>query len=578
MIKLCCWRSNHPAHNPPSPPFRDPPSPVSRRHAYQVVTTAGQAALVILGNAAYAAYQMSTTINSPTDDDLGRRAVLVLTHRDFMQAVADASRGMTATTALLRSQAGARQLLAPFDLPTATKQQVSMASTAAEAVCRYARIVTDLLVFRPQGGGAGSGGAGPRPASSVPADTRAACGALAESQLLAASAGAVLDDPGVGELPEAASRNVCLEMDKAAHNCGRAVLSVHLLSSATAQCGAHEGQRLAEGLLRALRHREVQRLQVALLDQLAVHAGMGAGLVVDDQGEQQGGQQEGQQACGWEGSSGTWWLAREEQRQGKVLGSGPRGGDGSGERDSEMHGRTAGWLEDVHCHVLCGTLLEWESVPAQLAGQAGVEARPPPLLVARLAARAAEALCRLCRGRGLGGAYAPAPTWELAKAQVGVEQHPKVVKVQLASHHPNPSLKRLPVPLCFAVLLCCRGSQAPRPLEGARQLSISTWDTECIKVYLEYLCVVPAGNYARHGTRPHGSRPAACCHGTCLPAVLAGGGRLGGGAAGGRSGGGHGATARRAAPAGVPSQLHRTTGEPRSVSTVELVTPMRIRR
>ncbi len=50
---------------------------------------------------------------------------------------------------------------------------------------------------------------------------------------------------------------------------------------------------------------------------------------------------------------------------------------------------------------------------------ARVEARPPPLLVARLAARAAEALCRLCRGQGLEGAYAPAPEWELARAQVG---------------------------------------------------------------------------------------------------------------------------------------------------------------
>ncbi len=46
-------------------------------------------------------------------------------------------------------------------------------------------------------------------------------------------------------------------------------------------------------------------------------------------------------------------------------------------------------------------------------------ARPPALLTARLAARSAEALCRLCRGEGLEGAYSPAPEWEFATAEVG---------------------------------------------------------------------------------------------------------------------------------------------------------------
>lgn len=81
--------------------------------------------LVLVGNASHAAYRVANTANSPTDNDLGRRAVQALTHRDFMQALADGSRAITTTTtALLRSQAGARQLLSPFELRAATEHQV----------------------------------------------------------------------------------------------------------------------------------------------------------------------------------------------------------------------------------------------------------------------------------------------------------------------------------------------------------------------------------------------------------------------------------------------------------------------
>ncbi len=83
-----------------------------------------------------------------------------------------------------------------------------------------------------------------------------------------------------------------------------------------------------------------------------------------------------------------------------------------------MCGRTAGWLEDYHSHIVHATVVDWHGVEQQQAAAAGVPAGPPPLLAARLAARAAEALCRLCRGQGLGGAYAPAPEWQFAKAEV----------------------------------------------------------------------------------------------------------------------------------------------------------------
>ncbi len=168
-------------------------------------------------------------------------------------------------------------------------------------------------------------------------------------------------------------------------------------------------------------------LQVALLDQLAAHAGLGAKL----QGEEQQGQQQGQRqrqgqghqgtqgGRGWEGSSGTWRLACEEARQGKLLGMDAEGGEGSGEM---TRSRTAGWLEDYHCHVVHVTVVDWHvaSLYEQRSVPIGVLARPPPLLAARLAARAAESLCRLCRGQGLGGAYAPAPEWQLGMTQVRI--------------------------------------------------------------------------------------------------------------------------------------------------------------
>ncbi len=144
-------------------------------------------------------------------------------------------------------------------------------------------------------------------------------------------------------------------------------------------------------------------LQVALLDQLAAHAGLGAELQREE--EQQGqGQQGAQGTRGWEGSSGTWWLACEEARQGKLLGA--------------EESRRAGWLEDLHCQVVNATVVEWLAADDETAATVRVPARPPPLLAARLAARAAESLCRLCRGQGLEGAYAPAPEWELGMSQV----------------------------------------------------------------------------------------------------------------------------------------------------------------
>ncbi len=148
---------------------------------------------------------------------------------------------------------------------------------------------------------------------------------------------------------------------------------------------------------------------------------MAAGLEEREEGSRQ---PEGRDAerqarlCGWEGSSGTWWLAREGAAQGKLLGLDGRGAKGSRKAGKNARWKAAGWLEDYHCHIMRVTVQEWLTAEPGEAAAAGVPAAPPPLLVARLAARAAEALCRLCRGQGLGGVYTPAPEWQFATTRV----------------------------------------------------------------------------------------------------------------------------------------------------------------
>ncbi len=417
------------------PPIHEPSSP--RRHACQIVATAGRAAFVLLSHVSRATiYAVPTTHVVPTANDCSLRAVQALTERHLMRAVTGAARSMTATSEILRSETAVRQLSgAPYELHAAAALLLSAAGSAAEAVCEYVRVVSELLwsclhgVWTTGGGGVGQGGAGPSSPWSIPFDIMDACEDFAGTQLLAAAAGAVLADPWVGQLQDAttAYQEVCKQAHNAAFSCCRALVVAHTLWGSVVQRGGREERRLAAGLLRALRHRDVQRLQVALLDQLAVHAGMGAGLVEEAQGgearQQQGGQQGQQDTGGWEGSSGTWWLAREGERQGKLLGLDSLGGEGSCcDSGSGAGGGSMPWrleMEDAHCHVLYGTLFDWVGVPDHLAAEAGVAPRPPPLLAARLAARAMEAACRLCRGQGLGGAYAPAPEWQLAKAQVG---------------------------------------------------------------------------------------------------------------------------------------------------------------
>ncbi len=432
-----------------------------------------------------------------------------MAQRGFMQTVADAARAISAFTATLRAEAGEPSQPASASAITwhghmwqftgsATANLDCLGGRIAEAVCQYL-LAMALLAMQHTMAHHGSRTEASNPqVFSVTPETSSTLGSLVASGLVAAAAATVVDCPCAAGLTH-------ISLSRAACNAARAMALLAGLQESLASHGGQEGRRLACGLLRATRHVAVRRLQVALLDQLAAHAGMGAELGGGQEGRQeeeqeQGGRQnqaaqeqedEGQQAqerraseapeqqgpptrvraqepgaggqerlgergqepeqqvhegqaragCpgpeeadGWAGSSGVWWFAREEAQRGELLGA------KDGEEEPVAGSPTAGWLESRHCGIVSATLLAWQAAEVvQLEEEERVPAAPPPVLRARLAARAAEALCRLCRGQGLEGAYAPAPQWEFATVQVRALVEGGALSCSIAWHRPSAS-------------------------------------------------------------------------------------------------------------------------------------------
>ncbi len=217
-------------------------------------------------------------------------------------------------------------------------------------------------------------------------------------------------------------------------------------------------------------------LQMALLDQLAAHAGIGVtlagqqaqggmvreeaegeegegeegqqpGAAAEAQGSRPGGyqiareQHSGQQlevareegsagqqgdegerqatASVWDRSGGSWWVAIEEARAGEITQVGKEG-RAIGEAMRAKSPTIA--LKDFHLDIIWMCFCDWGTADGGLAALMRAS-WPPPLLRAQLACRAAEALCRLYRGQGLGGAYGPAPCFEGNDAEVSELLH-----------------------------------------------------------------------------------------------------------------------------------------------------------
>ncbi len=376
----------------------------------------GKTAFTLLHNACILVITLRGNSNSTLHTQVARAALAAMAEASFMSAVSDAVRGIVATAAFLRSDTGVRELSSPtFDLRDASSRSDELAGLSAYTVCRYLRTLMEALHNRLIGLGRNP----PAPVR-IPSEVLQAFGALADSQLLAAAAAALVDSPPVdafATLPDSERNAIRFYVGQATTAAAKSMCNLLAMQEKLAEAGGAEGRQLSAGLGRVKQHEAVRRLQVALLDQLAAHAGMAAGL---EEWEGSSGPQEGRdeerraEECGWEGSSGTWWLAREEAAQGQLLGLDWHGGEGGPESGQKMRSKTAGWLERHHNNILRVTVQEWLNAGPGEAGAAGVPAAPSPLLVARLTARAAEALVRLCRGQGLHGAYAPAPEWQFA--------------------------------------------------------------------------------------------------------------------------------------------------------------------
>ncbi len=376
-----------------------------------MVTAAGRTAFLLVKQAWTTATAASSGVSKqPSTSALGQQFTHDMTQPDFIRAVADAARGILAVSDLLHSGTAVRRLDRKDHHTTVNALVVGNAAATTAWLARGAvDTLTRLLHSRHA--------AASRP--TVPAEATQMVEALAGSQLLAAAAAVLVDSPNllasVG-LPPGEQGEVCRDVRNASATMARVLSKLPKLRDELVSYRGQEGRRLAVAFWQAVGHVSVRRLQVALLDQLAVEAGMGAGLgeCEDAEGRRTRQQRRRQQQQGegeeegWAGSSGTWWFAREQAQRGELLEEESSGTGGAGGGGGRKPLRSRYLQENEHAEVLDATvaLWSWRGDEADLAAAAaGAPARPPPLLAARLTARAMEAVCRLGRGEGLDGGY-----------------------------------------------------------------------------------------------------------------------------------------------------------------------------
>ncbi len=350
------------------------PLPRPRRNAVRVVLYTNLTAFMLLGHACdVLREQLQLQSSSSTlHTRAAERALAAMGGRGLVGAVAAAARGMAATVALVHSEAGQRELADPSNTTLADMFRLCLEQAAcmATAVCKHVLLLAQAVKQRlpppVQAARPGSLLAAPN----IPPLVVQLAEALADSELLAAAATVLLDAPPVYKLqhlPDQGRNTFCRDLRNSVENAALSMYYMHNAIECIASLGGSEAQRLACGLLRAMRHVAVRRLQVGLLDRLAAHAGMVAALSEgreeqEGSGLQAGQAGEGQQAeserGGWEGSSGAWWFAREEARRGRLLGKDPAGG-GGGQARSRATGAPQEVQEGHHHCVLSATFGEW---------------------------------------------------------------------------------------------------------------------------------------------------------------------------------------------------------------------------
>ncbi|KAG2493676.1 hypothetical protein HYH03_008190 [Edaphochlamys debaryana] len=336
----------------------------------------------VTGKAAAITTTTDSLVNLSPDDDtrrqqLDERLTEVLTPVHWLlevvigpcQACLEAAKGRPQQM-LQALQAAARLWRPDFAAAVAAMTRCSEVHARISARTAFAVDILAVLLRLPQTAERGQGTAEAVQASTAELQAAASgpTGALLEGGLLQAAAGAILRCPRPVTDEAETRRFVAAELSYASWGFAAALNGIHRM--------LYHVKPRAAPLAGVLAQSDVGALQEALVERLCVHAGV-------------------ELEPGEGGGQGRWWLPQLEAKVGHVIGTPVRG---------EWRARaTAGWLEQSH-------FFAWTLVSFAEGGSgSGSSARLP-----RLGPRALEALCRLYRGQGLGGAYAPQPTWYLA--------------------------------------------------------------------------------------------------------------------------------------------------------------------
>ncbi|KXZ47907.1 hypothetical protein GPECTOR_32g520 [Gonium pectorale] len=384
----------------------------ARRNAASLLNSCGPSAFMML------ACLLDPLFNVVAYGDAQQQAraqqlLALLLARDFMVPAAAAFHAWTLFTVYLAlpSTRDALEAGGGYDAIRCLVHAVGTRCKGALFSARYAQIASTLLVNRMNTCGLATSGT----AAPLPAPVAELVDALSSSGLVPVAAGMILQPPlVVNGVPIPWGPGIPYPKNRTAieiHAAAREVsIAMNVLQGARARLVGAGGSTSAPGVAqlgRLLEHRKVAALRHVMLQRLAAHGRL------QPQPPEEGVAAEG----GADGAEDAyvWWLTRKEVQDGPVTDRGITGFD-------DRTGNTAGWLEDDHCHAVLVSLGYWRGtelreLPPDLRRRLAPPASaPPPEVIARLAARTAEALCRLYHGQGLGGAYGPgAPEWLFAR-------------------------------------------------------------------------------------------------------------------------------------------------------------------
>ncbi|KXZ47905.1 hypothetical protein GPECTOR_32g518 [Gonium pectorale] len=387
----------------------------ARRNAVSSLKACGPSAFMLLEHLVDQLRNLLAADDAQQKARVQQQVTPLLLARDFMAAAAAAFRAWTLFTAYLAlhptrealEAGGGYDASSCFDVAAGTQSNIAMCA------CTYSRFGMSLLCCHLSACGVpteySAGAAAARLPARLPAPIAEIIDALCSSGLVPAAAGMVLQAPLVDPLPSQRSlEHSAAEVRAASGDLAQVLFALYnLRMRLIIWLGCTSAPVVALG--RLLGSREVTALRHAMLQRLAAHGGL--------QPPPPAGEAEAAEAGA--PKARAWWLTHLELQRGAVVNVHAAGGDGGGDGSGKD---TVGWLEGSHCFTVLVSLGFWRwmgrgMIPSHLHGSLPPPlGAPPPLALARLAARTAEAICRLYRGQGLGGAYGPgAPEWLFAR-------------------------------------------------------------------------------------------------------------------------------------------------------------------